>query len=110
MKTTTKILTAILLTTSLASAKTLVTVNGTEITQIGLPSSTKGAFEGKGIIPDEVLWRRKEAFSDGCSSESNSWHKIIKRRLNDLCEQGIIETNDEGQYYKDIYNKLNRTK
>jgi asparagine synthase (glutamine-hydrolysing) len=64
------------------------------------------AFEGKDIIPDEVLWRRKEAFSDGCSSESNSWHKIIKRRLSNLCEQGIIETNDEGQYYKNIYNKL----
>ena len=64
------------------------------------------AFEGKGIIPDEVLWRRKEAFSDGCSSESNSWHKIIKRRLTVMLSMGIIETNDEGQYYKDIYNKL----
>ena len=29
-------------------------------------------------LPEEVLWRQKEAFSDGISSEENSWHSIIK--------------------------------
>ncbi len=33
------------------------------------------AFEG--YLPDEVLWRPKEAFSDGCSEESESWSTII---------------------------------
>ena len=36
------------------------------------------AFEKENIIPEEVLWRPKEAFSDGCSSEKRSWHKIIQ--------------------------------
>ena len=36
------------------------------------------AFDGLGLLPDEVLWRRKEAFSDGCSDPSRSWHSIIQ--------------------------------
>lgn len=36
------------------------------------------AFEGENIIPNEILWRKKEAFSDGVSSIENSWHKILK--------------------------------
>ncbi len=35
------------------------------------------AFDGKGIIPQEVLWRPKEAFSDGVSPEKRSWYKVI---------------------------------
>lgn len=35
------------------------------------------AFDGKGIIPNEVLWRPKEAFSDGVSSVKKSWYKIV---------------------------------
>jgi len=35
------------------------------------------AFDGKGIIPDEVLWRPKEAFSDGVSSLKRSWYQIV---------------------------------
>jgi asparagine synthase (glutamine-hydrolysing) len=33
------------------------------------------AFDG--FLPDEVLWRPKEAFSDGCSEENESWSSII---------------------------------
>lgn len=35
------------------------------------------AFDGKGIIPSEVLWRPKEAFSDGVSAVKKSWYKIV---------------------------------
>jgi len=35
------------------------------------------AFDNKGIIPQEVLWRPKEAFSDGVSSLKRSWYKIV---------------------------------
>ena len=31
------------------------------------------AFDTTGLLPREVLWRRKEAFSDGVSSETKSW-------------------------------------
>jgi asparagine synthase (glutamine-hydrolysing) len=33
------------------------------------------AFENEGLLPFEVLWRRKEAFSDGVSSTDDSWYK-----------------------------------
>lgn len=36
------------------------------------------AFEKENLLPEEVLWRKKEAFSDGVTSETRSWHKIIE--------------------------------
>ncbi len=33
------------------------------------------AFESEGLLPFEVLWRRKEAFSDGVSSTAESWYE-----------------------------------
>ena len=36
------------------------------------------AFDGQNLLPDEVLWRRKCAFSDGVSSKKKSWHRIIQ--------------------------------
>jgi asparagine synthase (glutamine-hydrolysing) len=40
------------------------------------------AFKDTHIIPDEVLWRRKEAFSDGVSGEK-SWFQIIQDWIED---------------------------
>ena len=34
------------------------------------------AFDG--VLPPEVLWRPKEAFSDGCSNPEESWYSIIQ--------------------------------
>jgi len=36
------------------------------------------AFDGQGLLPDQVLWRRKCAFSDGVSAKKKSWHHIIQ--------------------------------
>lgn len=36
------------------------------------------AFEKDNYLPKDVLWRPKEAFSDGCSSNEKSWYKIIQ--------------------------------
>lgn len=33
------------------------------------------AFEFENLLPFEVLWRRKEAFSDGVSSTEDSWYR-----------------------------------
>lgn len=37
------------------------------------------AFDDGETLPREVLWRTKEAFSDGVSTQENSWHNIIKK-------------------------------
>ena len=33
----------------------------------------------KGMLPDEILWRPKEAFSDGVSSQKESWFSMIQK-------------------------------
>jgi asparagine synthase (glutamine-hydrolysing) len=35
-------------------------------------------FDDGTYLPDDVLWRTKEAFSDGVSSTDRSWHIILK--------------------------------
>ena len=36
------------------------------------------------ILPEKVLWRTKEAFSDGVSSKEKSWYIIIQEHINDI--------------------------
>jgi asparagine synthase (glutamine-hydrolysing) len=38
----------------------------------------RSAFQG--FLPDEILWRRKEAFSDGISRTDNSWFKMTQAK------------------------------
>ena len=39
------------------------------------------AFD-RGYLPKEVLWRKKEAFSDGVSKQDRSWYEIIQEKVN----------------------------
>jgi len=36
------------------------------------------AFANTDLLPDAVLWRKKEAFSDGVSSSETSWFQILQ--------------------------------
>ena len=47
----------------------------------------------KDLLPESVLWRKKEAFSDGISSQDKSWFEIIK----EFCENKY--TNNDLQDY-----------
>lgn len=38
----------------------------------------RAAFVSDSYLPASILWRRKEAFSDGVSSSSRSWHHIAQ--------------------------------
>ena len=40
------------------------------------------AFDDGITLPSEVLWRRKEAFSDGVSSAEKPWYQEIQERIN----------------------------
>jgi asparagine synthase (glutamine-hydrolysing) len=71
---------------------------------------------GKPYLPCDILWRKKEAFSDGVSSESKSWFEIINEKIltmNDLDDDNDNEISyhvkphtREGRYYKKIFNQL----
>ena len=49
------------------------------------------AFESSNLLPLDVLWRKKEAFSDGVSSETKSWYKIIQDDLEDKITNSELE-------------------
>ena len=42
------------------------------------------AFDDGQTLPSEVLWRRKEAFSDGVSSSEKSWYQVVQERAETL--------------------------
>jgi asparagine synthase (glutamine-hydrolysing) len=39
------------------------------------------SFDKTGLLPECVLWRKKEAFSDGVSSEAKSWYQIVQEMV-----------------------------
>jgi asparagine synthase (glutamine-hydrolysing) len=40
-----------------------------------------------GLLPQEVLYRKKEAFSDGVSAQEKSWYEIIQEKIK---ERGLV--------------------
>ena len=41
-------------------------------------SMMRSAFDNLGLLPDDVLWRPKEAFSDGMSRADKSWYEMAR--------------------------------
>jgi asparagine synthase (glutamine-hydrolysing) len=67
----------------------------------------RGTFEG--FLPTEILWRKKEAFSDGVSSQEKSWYKCIQERVETKISDEIFSEHfpsKEAMYYKLIFDKL----
>ena len=63
---------------------------------------------GNNLLPQEVLWRKKEAFSDGVSSEKKSWYEIIQEKVDDPIVENITynePTTAEQRYYRSIFEK-----
>jgi len=74
------------------------------------------SFKRDDLLPEEVLWRRKEAFSDGCSSNKRSWHKIIQEHVDQqISTKEFVENKDsfkinkpylkESYYYRKLFSK-----
>ena len=77
------------------------------------------AFQG--LLPDDILWRRKEAFSDGVSGHTRSWFQIIREHVDKKITdeeynkyKKFIEYTDvhnapydkESFYYRSVFNEL----
>jgi asparagine synthase (glutamine-hydrolysing) len=68
------------------------------------------------LLPAEVLWRKKEAFSDGVSSKEKSWYLIVKEHYNNLVTDieyesrhnltHIVPHCKESFYYRKRFNEL----
>lgn len=63
----------------------------------------RNAFDDNKLLPIEVLWRRKEAFSDGVSKKAKSWYEIIQDFAGKKYNMNGKEA--EQRYYDDIFHQ-----
>jgi len=77
------------------------------------------AYEKDNLLPKEVLWRVKEAFSDGISSLKKPWHatlgEMAEKHITDsqfqqACQyyqqqNSVVPIHKEALYYRQIYEK-----
>jgi asparagine synthase (glutamine-hydrolysing) len=68
-------------------------------------------YDGRQILPDEILWRKKEAFSDGVSSKGRSLYQLLQDKIATKLtkDTGIhyepnIDT--EKLYYRQIFDRV----
>lgn len=72
------------------------------------------AFAGTGILPQEVLFRTKEAMSDAISSKQKSWYQMIQDWVEDKVTEGEMAgaaakypyctpTTKEAYYYRRVF-------
>lgn len=71
------------------------------------------SFDNDIYLPKEVLWRKKEAFSDGVSSNTRSWYSVIQSHLENLSIEmddkvnyHLKPTTNESLYYRLIFNEI----
>jgi asparagine synthase (glutamine-hydrolysing) len=68
-------------------------------------------FEGKQLLPDEILWRKKEAFSDGVTSKGRSLYQILQHyitlhlniEISDVKLRHVANIDTEKYYYKKLF-------
>jgi asparagine synthase (glutamine-hydrolysing) len=68
------------------------------------------AFTKTDILPFDVLWRKKEAFSDGISGKEKSWFEIIQDHIKTLVTEKEFREKPlgptiEAHYYKKVFIK-----
>lgn len=62
------------------------------------------AFEESKLLPPEILWRKKEAFSDGVSNKGKSLFTIIQDYTDTkITDETLNQKQKEKKYYKDIF-------
>ena len=75
------------------------------------------AFSETGILPGEVLWRTKCAFSDAVSSRDLSWHKMIQQHVDALITDQELQKHSsryshctpvlkESYYYRKVFESM----
>jgi asparagine synthase (glutamine-hydrolysing) len=78
------------------------------------------AFSGSGLLPEEILWRKKEAFSDGVSgSKEKSWYQICQEKsLEEVGDDWVSKASSfphltpqtaEAYYYRVLFDRFYRT-
>lgn len=68
------------------------------------------AFEPMRLLPPAVLWRQKEAFSDGVSGTHKSWYQEIQERMERIevskrLYRHVSPLTKEARYYRDTFHE-----
>lgn len=50
----------------------------------------RDSFSGLDLLPDQILWRRKEAFSDGVTSVKKSWFTCLQEHVESLVRLDLL--------------------
>ena len=66
------------------------------------------------LLPSQVLWRTKEAFSDGVSGTAGTWYQLIEERVKSLDLHNFVirepeinpPTTPEQRYYRQVFDSL----
>ena len=67
------------------------------------------AFDDLDLLPKQVLWRKKEAFSDGVSCQSRSWYSIIQeyaeQKVSKMKHNNLYVTppTKESSYFRELF-------
>lgn len=59
--------------------------------------------DGKQILPDEILWRKKEAFSDGVSGNTQTLYEILQGFITPNYDKSMSPISAEKKYYKSLF-------
>ncbi|KAM8841200.1 asparagine synthetase [glutamine-hydrolyzing] isoform 1-T2 [Spinachia spinachia] len=76
----------------------------------------RDSFKGLNLIPDEILWRRKEAFSDGIMSVKKSWYVCLQEHMESMVNNDQMEKahqtfphnpppSKEAYYFRQVFEK-----
>ncbi|XP_062342594.1 asparagine synthetase [glutamine-hydrolyzing]-like [Osmerus eperlanus] len=76
----------------------------------------RDSFKGLNLIPEDILWRRKEAFSDGMTSVKKSWYTSLQEHLESEVNDSQLEKahktfshltpkTKEAYHYRQIFEK-----
>ncbi|PSN33161.1 Asparagine synthetase [glutamine-hydrolyzing] [Blattella germanica] len=76
----------------------------------------RSAFDSVDLLPKSILWRHKEAFSDGVASEKKSLFKVIQELVDSRLGEDVLEkasvkfphctpTTKESFYYREVFEK-----
>lgn len=67
----------------------------------------RDAFDKSPLLPASVLYRQKEAFSDGVSGHANSWFSYIQTRIGNYVVNRVYDhlkpETAEAAYYRDVF-------